>query len=196
MVASHNAAKVREIRQVLAPLHVPVLSLDDVGLSDEIEETGGTFAENAAAKALAVGRITGGPVLADDSGLVVDALDGRPGVMSARYGGEGLTDPERVELLLRQMADVPHGRRTARFVCVLALAKGDRLLATWAGCVAGLIADEARGTGGFGYDPVFLYVPLGRTFAELTAEEKNALSHRGRAVRRLPWHLGALHDPR
>lgn len=196
MLASHNLAKVREIRQVLAPLRVPVLSLDDIGFGGEIEEIGDTFAENAAAKALAVGRMTGGLALADDSGLVVDALDGRPGVQSARYGGEGLTDPERVELLLRELADVPHGRRLARFVCVLALAEGDRLLATWAGRVAGLIAEEARGTGGFGYDPVFVYVPLDKTFAELTPAEKNALSHRGRAVRQLPRHLAAVRDRR
>jgi len=192
VVASRNAAKVREIHQVLEPSGLEVLSLDDVGFTADIEETGRTFADNAALKALAVAEATGEVVVADDSGLTVDMLGGGPGIHSARYGGEGLTDPERVQLLLEELADVPHHQRTAQFVCALVLARGDQVLATWHGRVAGVISDEPRGSGGFGYDPIFLYVPLGKTFAELAPEHKNALSHRGRAVRRLPKVLQSI----
>lgn len=194
VVASRNPAKVREIRRVIEGLPVEVMDLAQAGFDAEIEETGQTFAENAAAKALAVAEATGELALADDSGLMVDALGGRPGVLSARYGGDDLTDSQRVELLLRELAQVPHARRAAQFVCVLALAVPGRILARWAGRVCGVIADKPQGTGGFGYDPVFLYLPAGRTFAQMTPDEKNAVSHRGRAIRRLPEVLRRLSE--
>jgi XTP/dITP diphosphohydrolase len=208
VVASRNPGKIREIRQVLAPLGMAVVGLDEIGFAAELQEKGQSFAENAAAKALVVAAATGELVLADDSGLMVDALGGRPGVLSARYGGPGLDDAARNGLLLRQLVEVPHGRRGAEFICVLALAgpaargsqapsslpgeEGIGVLDIWAGRVRGVIAAAPRGCRGFGYDPVFLYLPAGKTFGEMTPEEKNAVSHRGRAVRRLPQRLARL----
>jgi XTP/dITP diphosphohydrolase len=189
VVASHNTAKVHEIRQVLGPAGVRVLSLCEVGFCEEIEEKGPTFEENAATKALVVAQGVNKLSLADDSGLAVEALGGRPGIQSARYGGPGLSDADRVALLLSELRTVPYGLRTAEFVCVLALAAPCGRVVTWAGRVYGLIADGPRGTGGFGYDPVFVHVPSGKTFAEMSLEEKNAVSHRGRAIRRLPLYL-------
>ncbi len=127
--------------------------------------------------------------LADDSGLCVEALGGEPGVRSARYGGAGLDDPGRCRLLLEKIRDVPEGRRGARFECVLALASGGALVETFAGVVEGRLLFEERGEGGFGYDPIFFYPPAGRTFAEMTREEKSAVSHRGRALAALRRYL-------
>jgi len=120
--------------------------------------------------------------LADDSGIEVDAFGGRPGVLSARYGGEGLTDPDRNALMLRELADVPPARRTARYRAVIAVTAPDGREATVEGMVEGVLLDTPRGTGGFGYDPLFYYAPLGATFAEITPEAKHAVSHRGRAM--------------
>ena len=188
VVATRNTAKVSEIREIIGGA-MRVLSLSDVGFEQEIEETGETFVDNAILKATAVADGTGLLTIADDSGLMVDALDGRPGVKSARYGGEGLSDAERIALLLDELKDVPRGQRGAEFVCVIALAAPRHVLSTWAGRVYGLIADEPRGTGGFGYDPVFFYLPARKTFAEMSRQEKNTVSHRGRAVRQLPRRL-------
>jgi XTP/dITP diphosphohydrolase len=183
-VATGNPAKGVEIAQLLKPLRIEVVRPSDVILELEVAETGATFAENARLKAEAFAAASGRPVLADDSGLEVDALGGEPGVRSARYGGPGLDDTGRVALLLDRLRGVPEGSRAARFVCVLALAMPGRETLVFEGSVDGLIATEPRGSGGFGYDPVFFYAPAGRTFAELRAEEKAMVSHRGKAIRR------------
>jgi XTP/dITP diphosphohydrolase len=146
------------------------------------EETGQTYAENALVKARTAARLTGALALGDDSGLEVDALGGAPGLHTARFGGPWLTDRGRCELLLERLRDVPPGRRTARFRCVIALAGPARGEQVVEGVVEGVIAEEPRGSGGFGYDPVFFYPPLGRTFGEISDEDKQRVSHRGKAL--------------
>ena len=141
-----------------------------------------SYADNALVKARAVAAATGALALADDSGIEVDALDGRPGVLSARYGGSELSDAARCAIMLRELAGVPPERRTARYRCVIALAAADGREAAVEGLVEGVLLDEPRGSSGFGYDPIFCSPPLGATFAELPAEAKNAVSHRGRAL--------------
>ena len=191
MVATRNPGKVAELRELLADAGVEVISLEEAGVGPDVElpEPGRSFAENAAAKALAAARLAGLPALADDSGLCVEALGGRPGVMSARYGGEGLSDAERNQLLLRELEGVPSHRRAAQFVCVVALAFPDGQVHLFEGRCRGFIAEAPRGCGGFGYDPVFYYPPAGMTFAEMSREEKNRVSHRGRALARLKREL-------
>ncbi|MCC6294130.1 MAG: RdgB/HAM1 family non-canonical purine NTP pyrophosphatase [Bryobacterales bacterium] len=147
------------------------------------EETGATFHENACLKALYYSRFAPGPVFADDSGLAVDALDGRPGVHSARFAGPSATDAENNALLLERLRGA--GNRSARFVCVIALAANGEIAAAFEGAVAGWILEAPQGWGGFGYDPLFLYPPLGLTLAEAGAEQKLSVSHRGQAVMRL-----------
>jgi XTP/dITP diphosphohydrolase len=183
VVASGNLGKVREITRLLAGLDVAVLSLADFPEVPEVPEPHDTFAANAVAKAVAVARATQGLALADDSGLCVDVLDGAPGVLSARVAKD---DAGRIAWLLDKLRDTPTAQRTARFVCVVAVATPVGAVRTWEGRVEGLIAEAPRGEGGFGYDPVFLVPDLGRTFAELAADEKNAISHRGKALR-LAW---------
>ena len=181
MLATLNAGKVREIAPLLADLPLEVRALTDVPGAVLPEETGLTYAENALLKARAV-SLTGVLALADDSGLEVDALDGAPGVRSARYGGPGLDDAGRRGHLLEALAAVPEPARTARFRCVIALVhpKGTERLVE--GVAAGCILTAPRGRGGFGYDPLFYYPPLGRSFAELSEGEKSQVSHRGRAL--------------
>lgn len=181
VLASHNRKKMEEMRQILSQLGVEVISQADAGVDLEPEETGTTFAENARIKARAVMEATGLPAIADDSGLVVDALDGAPGVYSARYGGEGLDDTDRWKLLLKNMENKTD--RACRFVSVICclLPDGSEVLSR--GEVEGQVALAPQGDGGFGYDPVFFLPERGCTMAQLTAEEKNALSHRGRALR-------------
>jgi XTP/dITP diphosphohydrolase len=170
---------------LLAGIPFRIVNLSDfpgVSLPPEGETS---YAENALGKARAVASATGELALADDSGIEVDALGGGPGVVSARYGGPGLTDPERCEVMLREMASVPRERRTARFRCLIAIVCPPRSReATMEGVVEGVLLEAPRGTGGFGYDPLFFYPPLGRGFAELSAEEKNRVSHRAQACRR------------
>lgn len=182
VLASKNPGKLKELQEILGSLGVEVLLESQVGLDLEVEETGTTFAENAFLKADAVMRASGLPAIADDSGLVVDALDGAPGVYSARFGGKE-SDGERTALLLEKLEGVPEEKRTARFVSAIACCLPDGRTITADGSCEGVIADAPRGQGGFGYDPVFLVPPLGRTFAELSAEEKNRISHRGSALR-------------
>lgn len=177
LVASANRGKIAEITQLLADLPVEVVGLDAYPDFAPSEEPYDTFAENAAHKAEEAARHAGCLALADDSGLEVQALGGRPGVFSARYGPDEVARNER---LLAELALRPGADRAARFVCVVALASPERLLGTWTGTVAGTITPEPRGTQGFGYDPVFEYE--GRTFAEMSREEKGAVSHRGRAL--------------
>lgn len=184
LVATGNPGKLREVSQILTGMPFEVLSLKDLGISMEVEETGATFAENAILKAEAYCASAGVLTLADDSGLVVDALGGRPGVLSARYGGEGLTDPQRVELLLGEMDGVPWEKRTARFRCVIALAWPGGRLETVEGAVEGIIQYEPEGSNGFGYDPIFHLPERGCTTAQLETSDKNRISHRGQAVRK------------
>jgi XTP/dITP diphosphohydrolase len=182
LVATTNPGKLREYRDMLADVTVSWRTLADLGLDQlDVAETGATFAENALLKANAYCAAAGLPTMADDSGIVVDALDGAPGVFSARYAP---TVPERNAKLLRALADVPHEARTARFVCVTVLVMPNGVTIYAEGRVEGHIAFEERGTNGFGYDPLFL-LPDGRTIAELTADEKHAISHRGRALAKL-----------
>lgn len=180
VLASHNQGKLAEMQRILGQLGVEVVLQSELGLALEPEETGTTFTENARIKAEAFMQASGLPAIADDSGLCVDALNGAPGVYSARYGGEGLDDTGRCRLLLENMkGQMP---RTAKFVSVITCCfpSGDVLTAR--GECPGTIAFAPQGEGGFGYDPVFFVPPLKKTFAQLTAEEKNAISHRGKAL--------------
>jgi|KBSSwiStaDraftv2_1062776.scaffolds.fasta_scaffold188242_2 XTP/dITP diphosphohydrolase len=182
LVATANEGKLREVEAALARLGIDVVGLSALSDATPVEETGATFLENAKRKAEVYSRRTDLPVLADDSGLEVDALEGRPGVLSARFGGPQLSDVARCKAVLKGLVDVPEEARTARFQCVLAVARGGRTLATFEGVAEGRILRELRGKNGFGYDPIFLQPESGRTFAEMTAEEKEAVSHRGRAL--------------
>ena len=192
VVATGNPGKLREIRALLEPTGWQALSLSEAGVdAAEVVETGRSYLENAVAKAVAVATASGLPALADDSGLEVDALDGRPGVTSARYGGPLLTDHERSARLLRELAGVPRAQRRARFrtVVVLALPGGERYVRE--GELAGRITEAPRGENGFGYDPVF-EIDDGRTMAEI-GEEKQQISHRSRALHAIMGVLGVLH---
>ena len=189
ILASRNKKKLREVEAILAN-HFPdvrILSLDDVGYIGDIEEDGDTFEANALIKARAAAEACGHryACVADDSGLSVDALDGAPGVYSARYAGGHGDDAANNALLLKNLSHLPVSERTARFVCCIALVYPDGREMTVRGEPEGLIIDEARGNGGFGYDPYFYYQPFGKTFSELTAEEKNTISHRGKAIAKL-----------
>ncbi len=195
VIATKNAGKLREFKRLFSSLGVDILGLDEARIAGEVEETGRTFEENACIKAVAHGRMWAGTLLADDSGLEVDALGGEPGVRSARYGGEGFSDEERVRFLLERMQGVPGQRRTARFRSVLAIVgpgTGAEPV-TVEGVLEGAIACRALGSNGFGYDPVFWLPEQGRTVAQLSAEEKDEVSHRGRASRlALPVLRGLL----
>jgi XTP/dITP diphosphohydrolase len=185
VIATRNSDKLREIRQILAPLGLRILSLQDFPEVPEILEDGQTFAENAIKKATTVARRTGRMAIADDSGLAVDALEGRPGVLSSRYAGEGATDPDRYHKLLQEMAGVPPVQRAAAFICAMAVASPEGKLEFVEGECRGEIASSPRGTQGFGYDPVFFIPELGRTMAEVEPEVKNRISHRARALEKL-----------
>ncbi len=182
LVATHNKGKLREYKELLRDLPVRLVYLDEVGIQEDVPETGSTFEENAVQKATAYARLSGLLTLADDSGLEVDALGGRPGVHSARYAGPNASDDDRIRKLLAELEGVPPERRTARFRCVIAVAspEGDVIIAQ--GTVEGVIADAPRGDHGFGYDPIFYLPDRGCTMAELPPEEKNRISHRARAA--------------
>ena len=181
VIASSNKGKLREIQDILASLNVEVVTVPSEIL-DGIEETGATFAENALIKARAIAERTGRIAIADDSGLEVDALEGAPGVLSSRFAEN---DTMRVSKLLDMLEGVPLNERSARFRCSVAIASPSGKTAVTEGTAEGLISTEPKGENGFGYDPVFYYPSLGRTFAEMTAEEKRAVSHRGKALARL-----------
>ncbi len=188
LIATRNAGKVAELRELLSGTGWQLSPLPEG--APVYEETGATFADNARGKALFYAAHTGLPALADDSGLVVDALGGEPGVHSARYLDPDMPQPERNRALLERLRHVPGPDRTARFVCHLALALPDgRLVHETTGVCEGLIATEPRGQGGFGYDPIFFSPEAGRTFAQLSRAHKSALSHRGRAVRAMARFL-------
>jgi len=192
VLATNNDGKVREFRDLLADLPVVVIAARDAGVNVFPPETGATFAENARAKARFVTTFTGKPALADDSGLIVDALDGAPGVLSARFGGEGLDDRGRFLLLLERLRAVPQASRAARFIAALALSLPDGRLIESEGVLEGRVAEESRGSAGFGYDPVFIVGNTGRTLAEMRDDEKNAISHRARAFDALRPRLIAV----
>jgi XTP/dITP diphosphohydrolase len=194
LLASGNAHKAAELRRLVASagLDLDVLSLRDVPVYPEPIEDGDTFEDNARLKAWAGRRATGLPTLADDSGLEVDVLGGMPGVRSARWAGPGATDQENLDLVLRQLADVAPARRTARFVCAVALVAPDGEVVALRRTVEGTLLAEPRGTNGFGYDPIFLPEGLTQTTAEMSAAEKDSISHRGRALRALLPELTAL----
>ena len=183
VLATRNAGKTREIREFLGDLPVEIKNLDDFGLIPPVEEDGTTFDENAYKKASFTAKILGLPALADDSGLEVEALGGAPGVHSARYAGPHATDAENNAKLLRKMEGETN--RAAVFVCVISLAVPSGAALTYEARCEGLIAEATGGNKGFGYDPLFYYPPLNRTFAQLSAEEKNRVSHRGKAVAEL-----------
>ncbi len=192
VIGTHNWKKAREIAQILDGPELRLLTLADFPGAPEVVEDGATFEENAIRKATELADALRLPVAADDSGLEVDVLGGRPGVLSARYGGEHGNDQRNIARLLLEMKDVPPERRTARFRCVAALAIPGEVLTTTTGTVEGLIAETPRGANGFGYDPVFIAPALGRTCAELEPEEKHRISHRGQAFRRLKAALPTL----
>ena len=183
VLASRNPGKIRELVRLLADAPVELRSLRDYPEMPDPEETGATFGDNAVIKAVAASLGTGEWALADDSGLEVDALDGGPGVRSARFPYEGVTDGERNRALLALMADVPDEQRTARFRCVAALADGELVLGTWEGVCEGTILREPRGEEGFGFDPVFYVPEFDCAMAELPTEVKNEISHRAQALR-------------
>lgn len=186
ILATHNAGKIREFKGALEPLGYDVVSVHDV-ISDikEPEETGTTFVENARLKARYYMKATGRPCLADDSGIIADVLDGRPGVYSARYAGPECDDGQNNQKLIEELRPFPPEKRTAHSVCDLVLIWPDGREIHAEGTCSGLIRDFYAGTGGFGYDPLFYVPSYGRTMAELSLEEKNKISHRGRALKKL-----------
>jgi XTP/dITP diphosphohydrolase len=195
LIATRSTHKLGELRELLALPRAELVTLDDVGIDADVEETGSTFEANAAIKAKHGARASGLPTLADDSGLEVDALGGGPGVRTRRYAGEDATDADNNAKLLRELVGLPPARRGARYVCVLTLAmplavgpRGGLRLRSVRGTCRGRIAMKLRGTGGFGYDPIFEPAsepPGGRTLGLWTPEEKNRISHRGAAARRM-----------
>lgn len=188
LIATNNAHKAKEIREILSDSFTEMLTMREAGVELEVEENGTTFEENALKKATETLAFVGDrfdAVLADDSGLCVDALNGAPGVYSARFSGEGHNDAANNARLIALLKDVPDERRTARFCCCVALARHDTDPIVVLGTVDGFILHEAHGENGFGYDPYFFYAPLKKSFAELSAEEKNAVSHRKRALLKL-----------
>ena len=192
-LATRNAHKTREIQEILGPKFT-VRDLRACPEISDIDESGTSFEENATLKALAVSKNLPGFVAADDSGLEVDALGGAPGIYSARYAGANATENEKINKLLRELArvDARDGARRARFQCVIALARSGNLLGTFEGIVEGRIANQRRGDGGFGYDPIFIPEGFEGTFGELSAEVKNKISHRAKAIRALAAKLRQL----
>ena len=182
LIATRNVDKLRELKDLLGDVAFDLVSLNDLGIDVEVEETGDTFEENAALKGVTYARLSGLPTLADDSGLEVDALGGEPGVRSARYAGDDATDADRIAFLLRKLENVPQERWSARFRCVIALSWPGEPIEFHPGACEGEIVPEPRGSNGFGYDPVFLVTQMNRTMAELTADEKNGISHRSVAA--------------
>jgi len=189
LIATRNPKKAEELRRILKDTGIVIRSLEDFPDCPEVTEDGETFLENAAKKAITAARHTGLITMADDSGLVVDALGGRPGVYSARYAGEGADDQSNNRKLIAELAPFNNNERRARFVCVIALASREGLIATFEGTVEGTIAKGPRGDKGFGYDPLFIPEGLDKTFGELDGSVKDSISHRGMALNRLKGYL-------
>lgn len=192
LIATTNQGKIEEIRNLVKGLPAVFLSLSEVPDIPEVVEDGTTFEENALKKARTVAQSTGMATLADDSGLCVDALNGRPGVHSARYAGEDASDEDKYRRILAEMQDVPDSQRSARFECALALVAPDGEERLFRGVCKGLITRAPRGSSGFGYDPIFYFEDAGCTFAEMDRESKNQVSHRGRALRQFAEFLRKL----
>lgn len=194
-VASMNAHKVKELSQMIDLEGIELVSLRDLGFDGDIVEDGATFEENALIKAKFVCEKYGMPAIADDSGLCVDALDGAPGIYSARYAstdGHNSTDEENVEKLLNELKGLPSEKRTARFMCAMALVLPDGRTTGVIGKCEGIITEKVHGNGGFGYDPVFFVEQFGKTFGETTEEEKNSVSHRYNAVKLIKKELSEI----
>jgi XTP/dITP diphosphohydrolase len=196
VLATRNAHKVEELQRILAPYDVQLVSLADYPQVADVAETGATFADNALLKARAIAVATGLAAIADDSGLSVDALNGMPGVLSARWAGRKRDDVANLQLVLDQIADVADGRRGAAFVCAAAAATPDGREVVVEARMEGVLVRAPRGANGFGYDPIFLPAGCDRTNAELTPEEKDAISHRGKAFRALAPRLAELFHER
>ena len=192
LIATRNIHKTEEIASMLGGAY-QVSDLTTLAGAPDVEETGVTFLENAELKAVAISEVTGSLVLADDSGLEVDALDGRPGVYSARYAGPEADDAANNRKLLLELEGVSESRRSARFCCVMVLAKDGKILEDFSGSVEGRLLEKSQGDGGFGYDPLFVPGGEGKSFAELGPEIKNELSHRARAMEEVSAWLGAHH---
>ncbi|TYS01022.1 XTP/dITP diphosphatase [Rossellomorea vietnamensis] len=192
IIATKNKGKAKEFERMLSPKGYDVLTLLDFPDFQDIDETGETFEENAVLKAEEASAVLNEIVIADDSGLIIDALDGRPGVYSARYAGEAKDDNDNMDKVLTELKGVPYNERTARFYCVLAIAGPDRETRTYSGACEGKILDERRGTNGFGYDPIFFVEEKDRAMAELTSEEKSSISHRGKALKQFEDDLEEL----
>ena len=184
VLASKNRHKLEEIQKITEKFDIELILQSDLGVDIDVEENGTTFEENSFIKAEAVMKATGLPALADDSGIAVDALNGEPGIYSARYGfDESLDDWGRLLLLLKNTEHVPDGQRQAQFVCVITMVTPEGQVIQARGEIHGELLREARGENGFGYDPIFYYPPFGKSTAEMDPEEKNAVSHRGNALR-------------
>ncbi|MFR8171955.1 MAG: XTP/dITP diphosphatase [Marvinbryantia sp.] len=192
--ATGNEGKMKEVRMILADLGIPVLSQKEAGISVEVEENGKSFAENARIKACAVQKLTDAIVLADDSGLEVDYLDRAPGIYSARYMGEHTSYDIKNNHILELLADAPPEKRTARFVCAIAAALPDGTVLTSEGVMEGEIGYEIAGENGFGYDPIFYLPQYGCTSAEISPEQKNEVSHRGKALRAMKEQLKTYYN--
>nr|WP_087992352.1 XTP/dITP diphosphatase [Bacillus subtilis] len=191
IIATHNPGKVKEFKEILEPKGYDVKSLAEIGYTEEIEETGHTFEENAILKAEAVAKAVNKMVIADDSGLSIDNLGGRPGVYSARYAGEQKDDQANIDKVLNELKGIEKEQRTGRFRCALAVSIPGEETKTVEGHVEGYIAEEPRGEYGFGYDPIFIVKDKDQTMAELTSDEKNKISHRADALKKLSKLLEA-----
>lgn len=185
IIATKNKGKAKDFEQLLEPMGYKVLTLHDVAPHMDVEETGETFEANAILKAEAIAQELQATVIADDSGLEIDALDGEPGVYSARYSGDERNDESNIDKVLQKMLQVPDSEKTARFRCVLALASPGKETILFEGTCEGLITDERKGENGFGYDPIFYVPALDKTMAEMKPSEKASVSHRGNAIREL-----------
>ena len=183
--ATGNQGKLREVKKILADLDMEIVSMKEEGIQIDVDENGTTFAENAQIKATAIAACTDAIVLADDSGLVIDALGGEPGIYSARYLGEDTSYRIKNQNLIERLEGVPEEKRTARFVCAIAAALPNGTVLHTEGTIEGIIGYEERGENGFGYDPIFYVPKLGKTTAELSDDEKNAISHRGSALEKM-----------
>jgi XTP/dITP diphosphohydrolase len=192
IIATKNRGKAKEFEQIFASRGFAVRTLLDYPEFLDIEETGKSFEENAILKAEAVSRSLNKMVISDDSGLIVDALDGRPGIFSARYAGEEKDDQANIDKVLSELAGVPEEKRTARFYCALALAVPGQKTITVSGACEGRILDGQRGSNGFGYDPIFFAAEKGRSMAELSSDEKNKISHRAKALEKLNGILDSI----
>lgn len=185
MIATKNPGKVKEFTELFQKYGIRVQSLLDVARTMDVEETGETFSENAILKAETISKLTGETVISDDSGLVIDALDGRPGVYSARFSGPEKNDSANIQKVLQELDGVPLENRTARFVCVLAVAVPGENTLTFEGKCEGLVTQETSGNNGFGYDPIFYLPEKAQTMAELSQQEKNKISHRAKAMKQM-----------